>query len=130
MPYDRFAQIHGYNYHDDPRGEKLDNRLIRLEEHGNRPCMRAWTEFILDAYGNHHPCCYDWRGEASLGNVFVDGFPKLLERWEKFQDSVGGYAMTGDAPAACLRCGHRQAGMTRFDEDSARRAEEARRRMK
>lgn len=126
----RFAQIHGYNYHDDPKGEKLDDRIVHLEDRSNRPCMRAWTEFILDAYGNHHPCCFDWRGEASLGNVSVDGFPKLLERWEEFQNAVGIRAMTETAPEACRRYGHRQSGLTRFDEESARRAEEMRRRIK
>jgi hypothetical protein len=95
----------------DPHGLQLDDRLERLNgswhDKGKQPCTRPFTEFILDCFGNHHPCCYDWRGEASLGNVHVDGFTALVERWKLFQDAVCGAEMSDDAPAACRACGRR-----------------------
>lgn len=124
---DRFAIVRITDYSSDPIGAKaLDDRLHDRPAKGDAPCLRVFTEFVLDDYGNHHPCCYDWRGRASLGNVFVDGFDALVERWAKVQDAVGGRHMTDYAPKWCLECGWRTKVLTRFDESSAKRAEERR----
>ena len=104
---------------------KFDGRLEQRIAEGDRSCARIWTEFILDARGQHHPCCYDWQGNGSLGNVFdAGGFAELVRKWDQCQCAVGGRHMTDYAPASCLSCGFRTAGMTRFDEAAAKRAEE------
>jgi len=123
---DKFHQVHITDYIHDPQGSRLDDRLIRkiAEPNDNRPCMRPFTEFIIDNYGNHHPCCYDWRGEGSLGNVFTANFAILVERWSGLQDAVAGREMMDDAPTACKACGRRTQAITRFDHASAQRAEE------
>lgn len=108
-------------------GVRLDDRLDRRPSKGDKPCLRIFTEFVLDAYGQHHPCCYDWRGEASLGNVHDSGgFEDLVFRWSWSQQLIGGEKMileNGSTMGACLECGWRTSAMTNFDPDSAARAE-------
>lgn len=89
----------------DPTGANLDDRLECPRcEPSNRRCGRPLLEFIIDAYGNHHPCCYDWQGKASLGNVFVDGFAAIVERWRNFQGLLCGSEMQPGAPEYCRSC--------------------------
>ena len=119
----RFSMLSRSRYENDPAGEQLDDRLVRLDPRPMEPCMRPYTEFILDAFGNHHPCCFDWRGEASLGNIFIDGFDALVARIDKLHIALCRHKVTQDAPAACVQCGRRP-DLSRFDETAACRAEE------
>lgn len=104
-------------------GAGLDDRLEPPVTTSDRPCSRPFTEFILDYHGRHHPCCYDWQGAASLGNVLDDGFDTLVVRWQKFRDAVCGRHMTDYAPRACLDCGKRTGVITGFCEAARQRAE-------
>lgn len=70
-------------------------------------CKKPFTEFILDCYGNHHVCCYDWRGVDSLGNVYLDGLDSLVTRWRAMQESVVGEHLTAEAPTVCRTCPHK-----------------------
>ena len=107
-------------------GVQLDDRLERKPSQGDEPCMRIFTEFVLDAFGQHHPCCYDWRGESSLGNVHKDGFESLVFHWSWSQQLIGGDQMRveeGSTMGACRECGWRTSAITQFDPGSAARAE-------
>lgn len=119
---DRFSFVHISKYREGQPQDRLDGRLERRRPGPYPYCTRPMTEFILDAYGNHHPCCFDWRGEASLGNVFTDGFDELVGGWGRLQEAVCGRAMTADAPAACLTCGWRTNGLSRFVPEVAERS--------
>ena len=88
----------------------LDDRLLDLEPADpTAPCLRPFTEFIIDNYGNTYLCCYDWRGRATFGNVLADGadFAAIAQRWRDQLPSIAGPCMTDDAPDACRKCGHR-----------------------
>jgi len=101
----------------------LDGRLIGLGTDSARPCLRPFTEFIVDFFGNVHPCCYDWRGLASIGNVFTSTFDTLMNRWGELRRQVCREAMTGDAPEACRRCQLRCNTITSFDLQAKAHAE-------
>jgi len=117
-----FEEIHTSDYKDDPDGDELDDRMLRRIPLGFIPCMRPFVEFILDAFGNHHPCCFDWRGEASLGNVFEVGFDELIKRWRQLREDVCLAEMSEHAPTGCINCGHRRFGIQHLDEATAQRA--------
>lgn len=105
-------------------GGGFDNRkdLERVESNPS-PCNRIWSEFILDARGQHHPCCYDWTGQWSLGNVYdAGGFEALASKWQRFQESVGGKEMRKTVAQVCDTCGYRTQAMTGFCEESKARA--------
>lgn len=102
---------------------QLDNRLqSQMQIDLSQPCLRPFVEFILDNHGNHHMCCYDWRGLASQGNVFEIGFAELVNRWQQRLPEIVGEEMTAEAPAACLACGHRWSRIQCHDRDIVARA--------
>lgn len=104
-------------------GVRLDDRLDRKPSQGDKPCMRIFTEFVLDVFGQHHPCCFDWRGEASLGNVHDVGFTHLVCDWWNEQQRAGNKSMMATVNPGCWKCGWRTSAMTQFDPESAARAE-------
>jgi hypothetical protein len=110
--FDRIVQT---DYRHDPHGNQLDDRLHGRVAHHTGGCLRPLTEFILDCHGNHHPCCYDWKGEASLGNVFTDGLYVLLTRWQQLQLDVCRAPIADAAPERCKTCGYRPSNVTCFD---------------
>ena len=67
-------------------------------------CVKPFSEFIVNAYGQVLLCCYDWRGEASIGNVWDRPFGEIVAAWQAMRDSVAGARMGEDAPARCRRC--------------------------
>ena len=105
---------------DYPGGVQLDDRLAENGSPGaesDMPCVRPFCELVIDNFGNHHPCCADRRGEASLGNIFQlrsdgasavagveEGFAAIVRRWEAFRQNVCGGRMTPQAPPRCRRC--------------------------
>jgi hypothetical protein len=96
------------------REEMFDRRMDDLPALGNEPCLRSFVECIVDCYGNHHPCCNDWRGESSLGNIYVDGFDEILRKWREFQEA----AIVGNLPPGCQRCGVRYRDIQAVDRRS------------
>ncbi len=88
---------------------QLDGRLSALSpENPSAPCLRPFVELPVDAYGNTHLCCYDWRGRGTLGNVFATRFAELAERWRhQILPTVAGREMSEAAPQACRDCGRR-----------------------
>lgn len=102
---------------------ELDDRLTRsYPSDPTAACLRPFVELVIDAYGNSHICCYDWRGEGTLGNVFSESFSDLAERWKAMLPSVAGSKMTGDAPDVCRRCGRRWATYQQHDPGIVSRA--------
>jgi hypothetical protein len=100
------AQIHRWT---------LDQRLHMLGETQNtRPCLRPFTEFIVDYSGRVHICCYDWRGLASPGSVYDCTTAEIVAKWQAMRDSVVGERMAVDAPEACRRCTMRCSGHDTF----------------
>lgn len=107
----------------------LDNRLHGIgEEVSFAPCHRMFTEFVVDYYGNVHLCCFDWQGQASLGNVQETPLGVLVAEWQKVREQIGGTTMDPRSPLACLKCEKRSAGITGFVPEVARDAREAVRR--
>jgi hypothetical protein len=92
----------------------LDGRLAGLGEPADNPCKRPYTEFGVDAYGNCHLCCVDWRGLASQGNVLRDGLDACVSKWAAMAGAVCGDRMTAEAPEACRRCPRRYGAMSGF----------------
>jgi len=102
---DEFARCSTSDYTTDPNGKLLDDRLsLPRREANNDRCLRPYVECIFDTYGNHHPCCADWQGIASLGNVFTSSFATIARRWRQFQLDVCGDTMTERAPDWCKTC--------------------------
>jgi hypothetical protein len=96
------------------RGEGFDDRMIEKTPLGDSPCTRPLVECIFDAYGNHHPCCNDWRGVSSLGNIFVDGFAAIAASWREFQEA----AFRGELTPGCCKCGVRYRDIQAVDRRS------------
>lgn len=98
------------HYTPEPRGVfvlkgKLDRRMRGLgTDRSDSPCVYPFKDLTIDAFGNAHLCCFDWRGQANLGNVITDGVPEVLTRWERVVRSISGAKMTEDAPASCTCC--------------------------
>lgn len=86
----------------------LDNRLVSLAVHDeSQPCLRPFVELIIDNYGNTHLCCYDWKGEGTLGNVHTTDFADIAVKWREKLPTIAGCKMADEAPAVCRGCGHR-----------------------
>lgn len=105
---------------DNPR---LDDRLQQITPaYPAQPCLRPFVEFIIDAYGNHHWCCYDWQGRGSLGNVLTTDFTDLARAWREQLPQIAGAEMTDQAPEFCRQCGHRWDTIQQHDEEIAAKA--------
>lgn len=92
----------------------LDARMQGLGQASDRPCLRPYTEFILDCYGNVHLCCIDWRGLASPGNVLRDGLDECVNRWRQAAQRITSDPMQSDAPEACRCCPMRFGSRSNF----------------
>ena len=94
----------------------LDKRLSPGQSSsGLSPCLRPFTEFIVDYHGNVHLCCYDWKGEACQGNVFSERLADIVTRWQQTRTAIAWHTMQRGAPVACITCPLRTGGMTQFD---------------
>jgi hypothetical protein len=67
-------------------------------------CLRPFNELILDCYGNAHLCCADWKGTTELGNVFKDGYKKLVAAYAAMRDLVARQPMPKNCPDICKTC--------------------------
>ena len=84
---------------------KLDQRMRGLgEDRSHLPCWFPFRDFVVDAGGNVHLCCFDWRGFASPGNVIRDGLDSCLSRWWTMVEAISAAPMAVDAPASCRHC--------------------------
>jgi MoaA/NifB/PqqE/SkfB family radical SAM enzyme len=101
---------------------EFDGRLDPPACHDDRPCLRPFTEMVIDYYGGVHLCCYDWQGKALVGNVHDAPFSAILERWQAVRRQIAGRKMTDYAPEACKACGMRTVGITGFDQRAAEAA--------
>lgn len=86
---------------------RFDRRLQLGTQVRYDRCVRPFTEFNIDYYGNVHICCADWVGAASPGNIFIHPLPTLITKFQKIREQLSGATMTADAPAACLTCDFR-----------------------
>lgn len=103
---------------------QLDDRLRRVAPNDPAlPCHRPFVEFIIDYHGNAHLCCYDWRGEVPLGNIFNEPLRRIVCRWRHTIKDIVGERMTEAAPKACRECGHRGLGYQPHDFGIIARAE-------
>jgi len=82
----------------------LDNRKQATKESRRTSCLRPFNELILDCYGNAHLCCADWKGTAGLGNVFRDGYEKLVSDYIAMRDLVASNPMPRNCPSICKTC--------------------------
>ena len=88
-------------------------------------CVRLFTEFIVDCYGNVHICCIDWQGKASPGNVFTTSLAELVRRFVEVRGSIAGRQMEASAPPVCLTCTRRWSRIDRFTPEIKRDAQAA-----
>lgn len=102
----------------------FDERLTSIATNGQdtEPCLRPFVEFIVDAYGNTHLCCYDWQGKSTLGNVITGDFAEIAKRWRDSLPHIAGKEMTRCAPAVCQTCPHKQGSYQIHDERIVARA--------
>ena len=66
-------------------------------------CLVPFTEFIVDAWGDVHLCCYAWRKEQAIGNVHEEPLEEIVHRWKQFRIALA----MGDnvmLPACCETC--------------------------
>jgi len=91
---------------------RFDKRKTNVDVVVNdrRPCVRPYAEMIVDFYGNVHICCMDWKGLASPGNVYEQSLEEIVDKLGRTRNTVAGWTMKENAPAACKRCN------MRFDE--------------
>lgn len=86
----------------------FDSRLVTLAPADpSQPCLRPFVELVIDAYGNTHLCCYDWRGDGTMGNVHTAEWGAIAKQWRETLPRIAGKSMSGDAPSVCRGCGHR-----------------------
>lgn len=86
----------------------FDNRLVTIDAgDDSSPCLRPFVELIVDAYGNTHLCCYDWRGNGTLGNVHTTDWKAIATQWRETLPNIAGQCMTEAAPGVCRTCSHR-----------------------
>lgn len=105
------------------RNPRLDNRLEDVvPADQDAPCLRPFVEFVIDAYGNTHLCCYDWQGHGTWGNLQIDNIGTLARRWRRQLPEIVGDRMTCNAPDACRACGHRWNTYQVHDVEIAARA--------
>lgn len=83
---------------------KLDGRKESLSRANDRRCLRPYNELVIDAYGNGHLCCADWRGEIHLGNVITEGFSAVADQYLLLRNQVAKDPLPKDAPAFCRLC--------------------------
>jgi len=102
---------------------QFDDRLHTLPpEDPTAPCLRPFVELIFDHHGNTHLCCYDWRGEGTLGNLFQASMADLAKRWRDVVPEIAGRSMGDGAPEVCRGCGHRWGKYQCHDETIVARA--------
>jgi hypothetical protein len=90
---------------------KFDDRLYNIglkTPEPTHPCHVPLKELNIDNYGNGHICCYDWKGEVNLGNLFTDGFSIIAQNWHKTIQAVTGQKMLDNAPELCKMCSHKR----------------------
>lgn len=99
--------------------KELDDRILSATGEGksypemlkiNRRtgwCRRRFGwEMIVDYYGNLMLCCNDWRNEESVGNIYIDNWDLLLNRFIRksksitWKDDVSYYSL----PRMCRAC--------------------------
>jgi hypothetical protein len=106
---------------------QLDDRLFEhVPADTSAPCLRPFVELVVDACGNTHLCCYDWRGRATWGNLMRDGIVDLARRWRETLPAIAGPQMTACAPKTCQECGHRWSQYQQHDAAIVARARAAR----
>jgi hypothetical protein len=82
----------------------------------NARCLRPFTEFIVDYYGNVHLCCYEWQGVSSVGNIRTESLDKIVTRWRECRERiVAPTGMAPDAPTACRTCWMRSEAVDSLD---------------
>jgi hypothetical protein len=94
--------------------EMFDTRMEPLPPRGNESCLRPFVELIFDCFANHHPCCNDWQGFSTLGNLYLDGFDAIVERWRTFQEET----YKGNLTNGCKECGVRYVDIQGIDRRS------------
>lgn len=105
-------------------GGELDGRLEWIAPTDPQAaCLRPFVEFVIDARGNVHLCCYDWQGKACVGNVLTDDLAAVANRWRETLPSIAGRTMTDDAPEFCRQCGHRWSAIQEHDPSIVERCQ-------
>jgi hypothetical protein len=86
---------------------KLDSRMVsRGVLRTDKPCLLPFKEFIVDAFGNAHLCCFDWRGACGMGNVLMEGLDAVLARRARAMLGLARTPMGPHAPRWCHKCYH------------------------
>jgi MoaA/NifB/PqqE/SkfB family radical SAM enzyme/tetratricopeptide (TPR) repeat protein len=94
----------------------FDARLMApTGEPSNQRCLRPFVEIPVDAFGEVHLCCQDWKNEVKIGNVWSDSWEDILAKRLAILKKICGPIMADDAPDRCLRCAGRYSGLDSFD---------------
>jgi radical SAM protein with 4Fe4S-binding SPASM domain len=92
---------------------ELDGRLELGGQESSDRCMRMFSEFIVDFYGNVHICCMDWKGEVKMGNVYTAPLEQIVEKFSVDRRTMMN-GMTLSTPSFCRRCSIREKDLVAF----------------
>lgn len=71
-------------------------------------CLIPFKELIIDYWGNGHICCFDFRGKTQLGNIWKDGFHKIVSTFLTIRDQLSQEILPENTPSYCKQCGMKQ----------------------
>lgn len=95
--------------------EGMDGRLSKDDQNNSKGCQLAVHDFAINNQGDVHICCYDWKNEIKIGNVFEKSLKELAEKkWEILQTIM--YGMDEKSPVACQKCKFKNA-LCYYDEE-------------
>tara|TARA_B100002003_G_scaffold251738_2_gene297103 strand:- start:3010 stop:4344 length:1335 start_codon:yes stop_codon:yes gene_type:complete len=86
-------------------GGELDQRKYNFDiDDEVAPCFRPLVELIIDYYGNGHMCCMDWKGEINLGNIQIEGFKYIVDKFLQVRDQLLLSPISEESPLLCKQC--------------------------
>jgi radical SAM protein with 4Fe4S-binding SPASM domain len=84
--------------------DKLDKRLTcNPAEINDTGCGMGVHDFAINNAGDAHLCCFDWRNEVKIGNIFDSDLLTLMARKRVIVDTIW-KNMSELSPYRCLTC--------------------------
>jgi len=91
---DKVDEIQFGRIHDFCKGEN--------KKYVNNPCLFLWSQFIVLSNGDVVPCCMDYEGTMTLGNVHKETLEEIWQG-EKLRELRQKH-LSGEYPGICATC--------------------------